>query len=190
MKKIFLHLLIAVALIFTANTALAASRVEQVIDGADLTSVKRLAVACPRHYKVPGVSDEPTLETLTEIMGMYDKAQNYQLISYAAIVDAIKKDTGVDITTLGYRESEKAFRDNVGKYADAFVTLTTANNDDPTTFMFEVQNAQTKDVMYLLKTRNAAFGKNSKGYQSACESFYKGFDFAIDKAIKDKKEKK
>ncbi len=185
-----LRLVIAAVILFTANTAFAASHVEQVIEGADLTAVKRLAIACPRHYKVPGVSDEPTLETLIEIMGTYDKAQNYQLISYPAIVEAIKKDTGVDITALSYRDSEKAFRDNVGNYADAFVTLTTANNDDPTIFMFEVQNAQTKDVMYLLKLRNAAFGKNSRGYQSACESFYKGFDLSIDKAIKDKKEKK
>lgn len=177
-------------IIFTSNTVFAASHVEQVIDGADLTAVKRLAVNYPRHYKVPGVSDEPTLETLIEIMGTYNKAQHYQLISYTDIVNAIKKDTGVDITTLSYRESDKAFKDNVANYADAYVTLTTANNDDPTIFMFEVQNAQTKNVMYLLKIRNAAFGKNSKGYNAACESFYKGFDLSIEKAIKDSKEKK
>ncbi len=187
MKKIFLHIIMAAVIIFTSSTVFAASRVEQVMDGADLTSVKRLAVNCPRHYKVPGVSDEPTLETLIEIMGMYDKAQHYQLISYTDIVNAIKKDTGVDITALGYREAGKTFKDNVANYADAYVTLTTANNDDPTIFMFEVQNAQTKNVMYLLKVRNAAFGKNSKGYQSACESFYRGFDTAIENATKGKK---
>ena len=190
MEKFLLRIALAAVILFTSSTVLAASHVEQVMEGADLTSVKRLAVNCPRHYKVPGVSDEPTLETLIEIMGSYDKAQHYQLISYTDIVNAIKNDTGVDITTLGYRESEKAFKDNIANYADAYVTLTTANNDDPTIFMFEVQNAQNQNVMYILKIRNAAFGKNAKGYTSACESFYKGFDLSIEKAIKDNKEKK
>ena len=187
MEKFLLRIALAAVILFTSSTVLAASHVEQVMEGADLTSVKRLAVNCPRHYKVPGVSDEPTLETLIEIMGSYDKAQHYQLISYTDIVNAIKNDTGVDITTLDYKEHKKVFRDNVGKYADAFVTLTTANNDDPTIFIFEVQNAQTKDIMYLLKIRNASFGKNAKGYTSACGSFYRSFDLAIEKAIKDKK---
>ena len=180
LKKFSLAILTAL-LLFTSSKVFAANNLEQIIDGADLTTIKRLAVARPNHYKVPGISDEPTLETLIELIDSYDKAKNFTLIPYTEIVAAIKEDTGVDITTLDYKDEKNGFADNVGKYADAYVTLTTVNNDDPTIFMFKVQNAQTGDIMYLLKVRNGVYGKNSKGYNGACEAFYKAFDAAIDK---------
>lgn len=178
-----LSILICAAFLLTSTKAFAAIQ-EQIIDGVDLTRINRLAVAYPNHYKYDMVSDEPTIEALIEMLGTANKSTRFTVIPYNDIVDVIKKDRGVDITALDYRESKKAFEDNISKYADAYLTLTTANNDDPTTFMFKVQNAKTGDVMYLLTIKNNSFKKNAKGYNSACELFYKTLDAAIAKAAK------
>lgn len=183
MKNFLCSIFILGAILLTSTTALAASY-EQIVDGVDLTQIKRLAVACPNHYKFDVVSDEPTVEALTEMLGTANKSTKFVVIPYADIVEAIKRDKGVDITKLNYQEAKKTFEDNIANYADSYVTLTTANNNDPTTFMFKIQNAQTAGVMYLLQIKSRSFGKNARGYNSACELFYKTFDIAISKPAK------
>lgn len=178
-----LSILICAAFLLTSTTAFAAIQ-EQIIDGVDLTRIHRLAVAYPNHYKYDMVSDEPTIEALIEMLGTANKSTRFTVIPYNDIVDVIKKDRNIDITALDYRESKKAFEDNISKYADAYLTLTTANNDDPTTFLFKIQDAQTGDVMYLLTIKSRSFRKNANGYNSACELFYKTLDAAIAKAAK------
>ncbi len=183
LKKISLHIFLMAMLLLTSTTAFAATH-EQVMDDADLTQIKRLAIAYPNHYKFDKVSDEPTIEALIEMLGTANKSTKFYVIPYSEIVENIKKDKGVDITALDYRESKRFFEENVANYADSFLTLTTANNTDPTTFMFKIQNAQDGKVMYLLQINGRAFAKNSRGYTSACELFYKTLDIAIDKASK------
>ncbi|MBR5913443.1 MAG: hypothetical protein IKZ58_03630 [Selenomonadaceae bacterium] len=183
MKNFLLSILICAAFLLTSTTAFASVQ-EQIIDGADLTRIKRLAVAYPNHYKISTVSDEPTIEALIEMLGTANKSTKFTVIPYTDIVEIIKKDKDVDITALDYRDSKKAFEENIANYADSYLTLTTANNDDPTTFMFKIQNAQTGDVMYLLTIKNNSFKKNANGYNSACELFYKTLDVAIEKAAK------
>lgn len=178
-----LSILICAAFLLTSTTAFAAIQ-EQIIEGVDLTKINRLAVAYPNHYKYDMVSDEPTIEALIEMLGTANKSTRFTVIPYNDIVDVIKKDRNIDITALDYRESKKAFEDNISKYADAYLTLTTANNDDPTTFLFKIQDAQTGDVMYLLTIKSRSFRKNANGYNSACELFYKTLDAAIAKAAK------
>ena len=183
MKKFFLSILTAIAFILTSATVSAAVH-EQLIDGVDLTKIRRLAVAYPNHYKFDKISDEPTVEALIEMLGTANKSTKFTVIPYNDIVEVIKKDKNVDITALDYRESKKTFEENIGNYADAYLVLTTANNDDPTTFLFKIQNAQTGDVMYLLQINSRSFGKNARGYNSACELFYKTLDVAMDKQLK------
>ena len=172
------------ALLLLTSTKSFAATFEQVMDDADLTQIKRLAVAYPKHYKFDMMSDEPAIEALVEMLGTANKSTKFYIIPYSEIVESIKKDKGIDITALDYRESKKVFEENVANYADSFFTLTTANNDDPTTFMFKIQNAQTGKVMYLLQINSRALSKNARGYNSACELFYKTLDIAIDKASK------
>ena len=184
MKNFLLSILTAMAFILTSTTAFAAVH-EQLIDGVDLTKIKRLAVAYPNHYKISNVSDEPTIEALMEMLGTANQSTRFTVIPYNDIVEVIKKDKNVDITKIDdYKEYNKTFENNIGNYADAYVVLTTANNNDPTTFLFKIQNAQTGDVMYLLQINSRSFGKNARGYNSACELFYKTLDLAVTKAEK------
>ncbi len=183
MRNFLLSILTAVAFLLTSTTAFAAVQ-EEISEGVDLTKIKRLAVAYPNHYKVSNVSDEPTVEALIEMLGTANKSTKFTVIPYADIVEVIKKDKDVDLSTLNYREYKKTFEENIGNYADAYVTLTTANNNDPTTFIFRVQDAQTSNIIYLLKINSRSFGKNARGYNSACELFYKTLDVAMDKEIK------
>lgn len=180
-----LRLLVVAAMLLTSTRALAATN-ETIIEGVDLTTIQRLAVAYPNHYKAEMMSDEPTIEALIEMLNTSNKSTRFYVIPYYEVVESIKADTGIDITTLNWKEAKETFEDNVGTYADAFLTLTTANNDDPTTFMFKIQNARSLQLMYAAQIRGRAFGKNAKGYTSACELFYKTLDVAIDKQSKKK----
>lgn len=184
-KKFFLHIFLVAMVLFTSAKAFAATE-EQIPEGADLTTIKRLAVAYPRHYKLEKVDDEPSIDMLIEMLDNASKSTNFEVVPYAAVVINIKKDTNVDITELEYNELQKAFEDNIANYADAYVTLTTANGIDPTMFLFKIQNAKTGDIMYLLKISSRSFTKNARGYNSACELFYKTLDVAISKAAKGK----
>ena len=180
-----LRILLVATVLLTSTQALAATH-EQIMEGVDLTTIKRLAIAYPNHYKAEMMSDEPTVEALIEMLNTASKAKNFYVVPYYEVVESIKSDTGVDITTLNFRDAKATFEDNVGTYADAFVTLTTANNDDPTTFLFKIQNARTGQLMYTLQINSRIFGKNAKGYNGACETFYKTLDMAIDKQAKKK----
>ena len=180
-----LRILLVAAVLLTSTRALAATH-EQIMEGVDLTTIKRLAIAYPNHYKAEMMSDEPTVEALIEMLNTASKAKNFYVVPYYEVVESIKSDAGVDITTLNFRDAKATFEDNVGTYADAFVTLTTANNDDPTTFLFKIQNARTGQLMYTLQINSRIFGKNAKGYNGACETFYKTLDMAIDKQAKKK----
>lgn len=182
LKKFSLAIL--TALLLLTSTKVFAAVNEQVMDNDSLLQIKRLAVAYPNHYKFDKVSDEPTIEALIEMLGTANKSTKFYVIPYAEIVESIKKDKGVDITALDYRESKKVFEENVANYADSYLTLTTANNDDPTTFLFKIQNAQTGNVIYLAQISSRSFRKNSNGYNSACELFYKTLDIAMEKALK------
>lgn len=184
-----MSLLVVAAFLLTSATAFALGQNEQVMTDKpeELKSIQRLAVARPNHFKAQTMSDEPTLEALTEILATTNKVQRFTIIPYAEIVEAIKRDKGVDIEKLDYFAHKKAFEENIGNYADAYVLLTTANNNDPTIFMFKIYNAQTNDNLYILDISDRDFTKNIKGYSNACETFYKTFNIAIDNAGKNKK---
>ncbi len=180
-----LRILVVAAVLLFSTRAFAATH-EQLIEGVDLTTIQRLAVGYPNHYKPQMVSDEPTIEALIEMLNTASKATHFYVVPYYEVVESIKSDTGVDITTLDFRAAKETYEDNIGTYADAFVTLTTANNNDPTTFLFKIQNARTGQMMYGLQINSRTFQKNAKGYNGACELFYKTLDMAIDKAAKQK----
>lgn len=186
MKKIFCSLLILATLLISA-TALAAYR-ENIPENADLTAVKRLAIALPMHYKTEDA--EPTLEEFTQIVFDASKSSRIYVISYEDIAASILKDTGVDITALSDLESRRIFNENVANYADAFLTVTTANNSKKVQFFFEVQKATGDQLLYLLTTQSGEIGKNSKDYLKACENFYSRFNAAIEKNLKDSSKKK
>jgi hypothetical protein len=186
MKKFFSAVLI-LAVFLTSTVAMAAFK-EEITEGADIASIKRLAVAMPMHYKVEDA--EPTTEEFTTIIFDASKAARCYVISYDEIAANIMRDTGVDIKSLQYADARKAYDANISKYADAFVVVTTANNSKKIQFFFEVYDAKNSDeVVYYLTSQSGSIGKNSKDYRKACEDFYKKFDAAAEKNLKEQQKK-
>lgn len=185
MKKFFIAVLM-LAVMLTSTVAMAAFK-ETISEDADIAAVKRLAVALPMHFKTEDA--EPTVEEFTQIIFNSSKAARCYVISYDDIARNIKGDTGVEIESLQEEDARKTFNANVGKYADAYLLVTTANNNKKTQFFFEVYDAKTGDLLYLLTTQAGTIGKNAKDYARACEEFYKKFDAAAEKSLKDAQKK-
>lgn len=179
MKKIFSALLLT-AMLLISSVAMAAFQ-ETVPEESDIASVKRLAIAFPRHYKA--LDTEPTDVELASIMSGASRVARCYVISYDEIAANIKKDVGVDINELNYNEAEKVFEENVGKYADAFVIVTTATNSKKVQYFFDVYKPDGESV-YSLTTQSADFSRDLKGYTKACEDFYKKFDVAAELKLK------
>ncbi len=185
MKKFFAALLM-LAIFLTSTVAMAAFK-ETVTEGADIAAIKRLAIAFPNHYKVEDT--EPTVEEFTQIIFNASKAARCYVISYDEIATNIQRDTGVDIKSLQVEDSRKAYEANISKYADAFVIVTTANNSKKVQFFFDVYDAKSAELVYRFTSQSSSIGKNSKDYGKACEEFYKKFDAAAEKNLKDQQKK-
>ncbi|MBQ9441385.1 MAG: coenzyme F(420) biosynthesis enzyme [Selenomonadaceae bacterium] len=180
MKKIFTALLLT-AMLLISSVAFAAYN-ETVPEDSEISSVKRLAIAFPRHYKT--LETEPTDTELSSIMANASRVARCYVISYDEIAADIKKDTGVDINELEYNEAEKVFESNVGKYADAFVVVTTATNGKKVQYFFDVYKPD-ETAVYSLTTQSGDWSRDLKGYTKACEDFYKKFDAAAEQKLKD-----
>ena len=179
-KKFSLSIFIMAALFLMSQTVFAAVAEEFMTDSG-LGNVKRLAIAPPNHNKDISTPKEPNTDELIEILDLERQLKNFTVISYYDLISAIKNDTGVDITTADFREAEKVLRENIGKYADAYLILTVANANRPATFFFEVRNANNSDIMYNLINRA---GKETAGYKTACDEFFKRFDAAVEREMK------
>ena len=179
-KKFSLSIFIMAALFLMTQTVFAAVA-EEIMTDSSLGSVKRLAIAPPKHNKDISTPKEPNTDELIEILDLDRKMKNVTIISYYDLIAAIKKDTDVDITTADFREAEKVLRENVGRYADAYLTLTVANANKPATFFFEVRNANNSDIMYNLISRA---GKETAGYKTVCDEFFRRFDAAVEREMK------
>lgn len=183
-KLVATVIMLVVAL--SASAVLAAFK-ETIPEDANITAVKRLAIALPMHYK--SADAEPSVDEFTKIIFNASKISKEAVISYDEIAQNIMIDTGVDIKALQDEDSRKAYNASIAKYADSYLLVTTANNDKRTQFFFEIYDAKTGDLVYVLTTQNASVGKNSKDYTRACEEFYRQFDAAVEKTIKDAKKK-
>lgn len=188
MKKIFSAVLLT-AMLLVSSVAMAAFT-ETVPENSEIASIKRLAIAFPRHYKT--MDTEPTAEELANIMANAARVARCYVVPYDEIAANIKKDTGVDIKELDVNKAQEVFEKNVGKYADGFVIVTTATNSKKVQYFFDVTKADNGNLVYSLTTQTGDIGRDLKGYTKACEDFYKKFDAAAEKNIKEleKKERK
>lgn len=183
MKKFALSLLVVALMILMARPTFAAVG-EEIMVGENLGAINRLAVAMPNHNKDITTPKEPNLDELLLILdasAISAKTKNYSVISCTDIAATIRQDTGVDLNAVDYKEANKVFDDNIAKYADAYVVLTTANSQKSSTFFFEVRNAQTGDIMYNFITKA---GKDTGGYTNACTEFFRRLDLAVEKQRK------
>jgi hypothetical protein len=183
MKKIFSTLLI-LAVMLTSTVAMAAFK-ETIPEDSNISSIKRLAIALPMHYRME--TSEPTLAEFTQLIFDASKMARCYVISYDEIAENIQRDTGVDIKALTDTEkSRKIYNENISKYADAFVVVTTVNSSKKVTFFFEVYDSNSGNLAYYLISKSGSIGKNSKDYGKACEDFYKKFDAAVVKSLNKK----
>lgn len=176
------------AVLLTSSIALAAF-VEHIAEDVDLTTVKRIAVAYPQYYRT--TFDEPTINELTNDLYKAGKAVSHiNIISYEEIASAIRRDTGVDILSLEVDEAEKVFKENIAKYADAYVVETISNGPDHPTLLFYVYNATDSAIMYNYATQSRYIGKKTKDYKKSAEDFFKQFNTAAEKKLSKAERKK
>ena len=180
MKK-FLATLTMLAVFLTSSIAFAAYE-ETVGEDADLTTVKRIAVALPDFYKVE--ETEPTREEFVKLIYAAGRDfSTHEIISYEEISAAIRNDTGVDIYALNDVEAEKLFNANIARYADSYMKATVANNSGKPWFFFYVYNSADKKLLYTYSLQSNMLGKNVKDYRKASENFYKQFDETSEKNL-------
>lgn len=180
MKKIVSTLLM-LAVMLTSTVALAAFK-EDIPEGAKLDKYQRIAVALPMLFKTEAA--EPTKSEFTRIIFDANRASKRFIISYDDVVDNIMRETGIDIISLQDEDSRKIYKQNIAKYADAYVVVTVANNIKKPQFFFEVFDAKNGELIYNLSIQGNGLGKNAGDYASACRDFYKKYDLAAVQQIK------
>ena len=185
-KKIFTAFFF-VAIFFISATTFAAYE-ETITEGADFSSLKTFAIALPSHYKIEAT--EPTAEEFADILSNASRLANFKVLSYDEVVDLVWKDARVELKALQGPEAAKIFNQYVYKYADAYILLTSANNNKHTQFFFEVRKTSDGSLLYVFNTQSKFYSKDLKGYTRACEEFYKRFNSVMEKAIKDSGKKK
>ncbi len=141
MKKLITIFSLLTIMLFSISTAFAANeKITMMDDSYDLNSIQTLAIYTP-NYKPSALSverkaklkDAPELITPDMLTDTILKVANedgvpYTLVTDKTIIQNIKNNTGVDITTLGNRETLNIYKQNVKNYADAYVILTFAND--------------------------------------------------------------
>jgi hypothetical protein len=188
MKKIVQMLLVVCMVVFSAQVAFANYDNVTVQEGADITSVKRIAVAAPLYTPVDDKA--PNKEMLTQIVSDASRVSRNYVISYDAVAEGIKTATNVDIKALDRRQAAKIYKENVANYADAYVVLTVANNSR-TTFFFDVYKAGTNELLYTYEIRaNRSEKDNVETFTNLCQQFYKHFDRAATEQLKNNNKKK
>lgn len=188
MKKFVQMLLVVCMVVFSAQVAFANYDNVTIQEGADITAVKRIAVAAPLYTPVDDKA--PNKEMLTQIVSDASRVSRSYVISYDAVAEGIKTATNVDIKALDRRQAAKIYKENVANYADAYVVLTVANNSR-TSFFFDVFKAGTNELLYTYEIRaNKSEGDTVTTYNNLSEQFYKHFDRSADEQLKGNSKKK
>ena len=172
------------AMVLMMSTACFAGQAETIEEGADLTKINKLTICLPYYTKM--LEGEPTTEELMKALAEAGKrAKGYEVISYNDLAREIKADTAIDIRRLPIPESKKVYREYVGKYADAYLFVTIANNSRVNLFG-SVYKADTNELLYDFRIEGgkADSSKTLRNYQELAERFYEAFNIAKAKQVK------
>lgn len=177
MKKLMQMLLVLCLVVFSTQVAFANSDKVTLVEGADITGIHRLALAKPLYMQTDKLA--PTMDQLIQIESEASKVARMYVIPYDTVAASVKTDTKVDIKALDRHQAAKVFKENAGKYADAYVVLTVAN-DSRTSFFFDVYKAGSNELLYSYQIQaNRSEKDNVTTYQNLCEQFYKNFECSI-----------
>jgi hypothetical protein len=174
MRKMVQMLVALMMLVLSTQVAFANIDKATVVEGSDLNAVHRMAAAVPLYTQVKGA---PTLNEVSQTLYAASAvAHNVVVLSYDMVAQNIMNDTHVNIKTLDRRQSVKVFKENVAKYADAYVVTTVANNSR-TIFFFDVYKAGTNELMYTYEIAENGGDKDDVGtYLTMTQQFYKNFE--------------
>ena len=191
MKNIVRLFALFCAFIFSSQVAFAGVEKETVPEGADISSIRILAIGLPDYYPVGDKA--PTEDELLKIIYTASKKSKTEIMSYDSVAQSIRSDKKIDIKVLNKYKARKYFLENVGKYADAYVVTTVANNSR-TVFFFDVYKPGEKEMSYRCEIRAEKYDADDElTYAKIAEQFYKEFDNAIEsqqkKAAKKEKNK-
>ena len=188
MKKIVQMLLIACMVVLSTQVAFANSDKETIQDGANLVTVKRLAVASPLYQQLD--TNAPSKDLLTQIVYDSSRVTRSYVVSYDTVAEGIKKSANVDIKSLDRRQAAKAFKEHVADYAAAYVVLTVANSSR-TSFFFDVYKAGSNQLLYSYEiAANRSEGDTVATFTNLSEQFYKHFERSAQDQLKDNSKKK
>ena len=177
MKKLMQMLLVLCLVVFSTQVAFANSDKVTLVEGADITGIHRLALAKPLYMQTDKLA--PTMDQLIQIESEASKVARMYVIPYDTVAASVKTDTKVDIKALDRHQAAKVFKENAGKYADAYVVLTVAN-DSRTSFFFDVYKAGSNELLYSYQIQaNRSEKDDVTTYQNLCEQFYKNFERSI-----------
>ena len=182
------QLILMMCMLLMTQVALAAASGETIEEGADIASVKRLAIAYPDYFKE--FDKEPTIEEFTQLVFDASKSARCYVISYDEIAAKIKAETLVDIKVLPKMEARKIYNEHVAKYADAYLIATVANYWR-INFFGNIYKAGTNELLYSLQIQGGKdeSSKSAGTYKRLAETFYKTFDTAAQEQMKKNKNK-
>lgn len=174
MAKRFLFALMMLSVFLTSSTALAAYE-ESIEDDADLTAVKKIAIAFPNYYKTEDT--EPDIyDFIKEVYNAGRFTSSREIVSYEDVASAIRRDTGIDIHSLDVLEAEKVYNEHIARYADSYVISTVTNNAKRPWLFFYIYNATDGKLMYTYSVQGNTLDKTTKDYGLAAQDFFKQFD--------------
>ncbi|MBR3624447.1 MAG: coenzyme F(420) biosynthesis enzyme [Selenomonadaceae bacterium] len=188
MKKFIKLLTLTFMFVAVSVTAFAHSDRETIAEGADLSSVHRIALAWPLYVKAEetDLSDREIIDT---VFAASKVARTY-VISYDDAARNIKDSDRVDISVLDNKKAAAEFKKYIKKHADAYVILTIANNSRLTLF-FDVYQAGTDNLLYTYQIEANRSDKSTKPtYNTLSEQFYKHFERAANEQQKKNSKKK
>ncbi len=118
-------------------------------DTFDFSSIHSIAIAPPNY--VPRKNSKVTPALLEKMFfqeGEYSRlAKKVKFVSYSEVAADIKNQTGVDLSTMDARKARECYRQNVGKYADAYLVVTIANDSRVVAF-YDLYSAKTGAYLY------------------------------------------
>ena len=173
MKKIVQLFMVLCLVLMSTQVVFANADKVTVAPGADLVSVHRIAVAAPLYVPAKGA---PSKEELTKVLYDASSVARSYVLSYDTIAQDIQKDATVDIKALDRRQAAKKYKENIAKYADAYVVATVAGNGR-TVFFFDVSKAGTDELLYTYEiAANRSEADNIGTYTKLAQQFYKNFE--------------
>lgn len=188
MKKLICTFSFLVMMLFSISAVFAApAELTNVIDeNYDLKSIKTMAVATP-YYKPSAqslylnekkrpnapkiVTTDMIVQSAIDVANEDDIAIN--MISDKQINNAILNSTGVDITSLNKADAKKLYKDNIGKYANAYVMFT-FSNDSFVSMTADIYDAKTNK--WILSYRISVGGTENdtiQNYNMFMHKFYR-----------------